>query len=129
MIIVCHRYYRGACGEAVKTLDLRSRGLGSDSCSADHVCKALSKLWIHTASVHPAVMGTWCTIQGWINSDGRGDGVKSRLNMRANYKPVPLSYTDGNSVHSNDIVLYIHHLLTSDYCFLFAASSSGAYPR
>ena len=46
----------------------RSKGLGLDSCSAGHVCKALGKLGIHTASVHPSVMGTWCTIQGWINS-------------------------------------------------------------
>ena len=48
----------------------RSKGLGFGSHSAGHVCKALVKLWIHTASVHPAVMRTWCTIQGWINNAG-----------------------------------------------------------
>ena len=49
----------GACGGAIK-LDPRSRVLGFDSRSASRV-NALVKLGIHIASVHPSVMGTWCT--------------------------------------------------------------------
>ena len=42
----------GACGQVDKALDSRSEGLGFDSC-------CWSCVEAYTASVHPAVMGTW----------------------------------------------------------------------
>ena len=48
----------GAHVQAVKALDLRSRGLRFDSRGAGHVYKHWGKLGVHTASVHTTVMGT-----------------------------------------------------------------------
>ena len=49
----------GACGLVGKVLDSRSEGLGFDSQCWSCV-EASGKLILHSASVHPAVMGIWC---------------------------------------------------------------------
>jgi hypothetical protein len=55
------------CGSQAEWLRQRTRDIGV-RCSisgTSHVFKALGKLWIHMASGHPAVMGTWW-IKTWL---------------------------------------------------------------
>ena len=81
----------GACGRAVKALVPRSRGLGFDSYSAGHVCKALNPPSSDRYLVHDPRLDQQC----WLRPCGYavpGEG-KCRLNMHAwisDYKPVPL---------------------------------------
>ena len=50
----------GACGPVDRALDSRSEGLGFDPQCWPCV-EVSDKLVFHTASVHSAIMGTWCT--------------------------------------------------------------------
>ena len=60
--------HMGAHRQVDRALDSRLEGLGlSPKCwSCVEVCWA--NFVFHTASVHPAIMGTWCTDPSWINS-------------------------------------------------------------
>ena len=86
--------------EQLNALDLRSRGLGFDSCSISHIMWSFGKLWIHSASSCSTEMGTWCMNpkldQHVLVAPSWQCCAKSRMNMYAwisNCKPRTFTFT------------------------------------